>query len=455
MGFSELELKVIESSAFRRLRRVKQLGMAALVYPTADYSRFSHSLGVCHLAGRFMSQLEKSGDVTPNEIKLTRLAALTHDLGHYPFSHAFEEALKKYRSKSVVQKDEADFSRQPFKALGHEEVSERVLEHDPELKSILGSLDFREISRRFRHELPAMIGTNVVSSDLDVDRTDFLLRTARFAGLPYGSVDLDYIVSNLSLTDFEGRKQICLPIKTLRAAEHFLLGRFFDYQTVAYHKTVCAFESALEEAIMRLLEAGKICCAEDDVNQKIKKGTWASFDDEALTLLMTDHRSSCGAKDEDKARFSALVGSLFDRTAPKLIGEVEFIAQEDSTETDGFEAKILKVENTLLGMPDLAPHLLTWKNPGMKLTKLGTARSIEKDAQDADQLVHIKMANGDLVPMVQMPRSLMNVLSNYRWYCARFYSLDRSDKCNGWRVAATRLLTAEFGDERVTSLKAC
>src|SRR5688572_410279 len=95
IGLSDLELTLIQSPSFQRLRGIKQLGLAHYVYPSADYARFSHSLGVCHVTGEILSALRRSGvRVDSEEIQLYRLAALFHDVGHYPFSHATESAVK-------------------------------------------------------------------------------------------------------------------------------------------------------------------------------------------------------------------------------------------------------------------------------------------------------------------------------------------------------------------------
>ncbi|MCH7910428.1 MAG: HD domain-containing protein, partial [Candidatus Hydrogenedentes bacterium] len=95
MGFSQCEVEVINSAVFQRLRNVKHLGFAHYVFPGADFSRFSHSLGVCHLTGRILDALCRNGEEIPDEENpYFRLAGLLHDIGHYPFSHACEVAIK-------------------------------------------------------------------------------------------------------------------------------------------------------------------------------------------------------------------------------------------------------------------------------------------------------------------------------------------------------------------------
>lgn len=97
IGLSELEVKIIDTPIFQRLRNIKSLGLVYYVFPGADYSRFSHSLGAMHIMGRIAERLFK----TQREIQLYRLAALLHDVGHYPFSHALETPMKKRFEKEI------------------------------------------------------------------------------------------------------------------------------------------------------------------------------------------------------------------------------------------------------------------------------------------------------------------------------------------------------------------
>lgn len=100
-----LETKIISTRAFQRLRQVKQLGLANMVFPGADYSRFSHCLGVCHVTGRILDALntKRPGIISPAEQDRYRLAGLLHDVGHYPFSHATEDALKDHFSAKLLE----------------------------------------------------------------------------------------------------------------------------------------------------------------------------------------------------------------------------------------------------------------------------------------------------------------------------------------------------------------
>jgi hypothetical protein len=268
IGLSELEAKVITTQVFQRLRNIKQLGLAHYVYPGADYSRLSHSLGACHITGRILEALSRNSGTrfnpTDEEMRLYRVAALLHDIGHYPFSHAMEQALKNYYKRSLMQDGGNGTSIKVFK---HESVGREILARDAELRQVLrdGGVDPDSVHTIFNRKTDSPLA-NIVSSDLDADRIDYLLRTAHHTGLPYGSIDLDYILSQMRV-DEGGR--VCINSKAVRTADHFLLCRYFDYQQVAFHKTVAAIELVLKDVISELLESRMLDGSAEQVGRMI------------------------------------------------------------------------------------------------------------------------------------------------------------------------------------------
>ena len=273
VGLSELEIRLLSTQAFQRLRHVKQLGLAHLVFPAADYSRLSHCIGVTHVTGRILDSLIKHSEANlPGaEYRRYRLAGLLHDVGHYPFSHAFEEAVGNfYGDLSQMQvldhRTEPDPAQSELPAcsdpeavepLDHEGVGQHLLGYDQEITAVLGEFDIEpsSIYAIFTRD-PDQTGAippfaNLISSDLDADRIDYLLRTAHHTGLPYGAVDIDYLLSQMRLDD---DNNICLENSALRTVEHLLIGRYFDYQQVNFHKTVAALELVLKDIIKVLLE---------------------------------------------------------------------------------------------------------------------------------------------------------------------------------------------------------
>jgi uncharacterized protein len=433
IGLSDLEVNIINTRVFQGLRNVKQLGLAYLVFPAADYSRFSHSVGVCHVTGQILENLGSSGtagEIDEREVQLYRLAGLLHDVGHYPFSHAMEEAIANHYSKRLLQ----GVTTRSYK---HEAVSKEVLVHDPELNKLLQSNGFedREIYSIFIREQPPRFA-NLVSSDMDADRIDYMLRTAHHTGLPYGSVDIAYLLSQMRV-DRDNR--ICLTDKAIRTAEHFLLCRYFDYQQVAFHKTVASLEWVLKEILAILLEVGDLQGSADWVEGAIKDGTWASFDD----AFVTERIRSLSARARNPVE-KLLTAAVLGRKPPKLLAEVEYVAENDRSTGQCFRQQkrlvVDQIEKWSAGSGIDKRLFHVWAPPSMTLTKIGSHIPIssvmesrggglsEKDSDKYEQSIRIKNNdNNSSLPIIDRRSSLLNMLARYALYSMRVYVIPPDD----------------------------
>lgn len=221
-------VRIMDTAAFQRLRYIRQLGLAHLVYPGATHTRFDHALGVYHLA-RTALRLLKERQRLPDEVwegeALVPYAALLHDIGHFAFSHALEEL--------EGQEIPGD----------HEAVSAHFFD-SPELKNALSALGpgaagkiFRLI--RGREEIPLR---GLVSGSLDLDKMEYLKRDARFCGVPYGEVDVDRLVQGLVLLrDPEtGRYEVGVHEKAIAALESLLFAKYQMFRNVYWHHGVRA-----------------------------------------------------------------------------------------------------------------------------------------------------------------------------------------------------------------------
>lgn len=284
IGLSELESDIVSSSVFQRLHNVRQLGLAHLVFPSAGYSRFAHSVGACHNAGRILDAI---ADNAPNAAakgkkkQAYRLAALLHDIGHYPFSHATEHAIQSfYIGNSLLQTNGDVPASQTGVGLDHEHVGQVVIQNDPELQYIFKKYDFNTNSllQIFSKSKPDLL-FGIISSDLDCDRLDYLRRSAHSCGVPYGEVDVDFIISK-STVDQDGI--LCFQSKAANAIDHFLVSRFYDYMQIVYHKTVQGLEWSLTTCISELLQREDLNANSDDIELLVKQAKWAQFDDSFL-----------------------------------------------------------------------------------------------------------------------------------------------------------------------------
>lgn len=258
-----LAWELIKTPEFQRLRRIRQLGVSEFVFPGATHTRFAHSIGVYHGARRLMEVIrrEQGGECDEGRARVALIAALLHDLGHGPFSHAFEgarEAIAESRGKEGVEK--------------HEKYTAKlILAEEGGVRPVLDRIDpalAGQVADLIRADDPADIYHAVVSSSFDADRLDYLRRDRYMTGTGAGSIDYDWLMDNLA-TDFitvrQDNDEIPIPtfvfkLKGRQAAEDFLLARYRLYTQVYLHKTTRGFEklaTALFQRVAKATEDGK------------------------------------------------------------------------------------------------------------------------------------------------------------------------------------------------------
>lgn len=222
----------MDTAAVQRLRYVRQLGHAFLVYPGATHTRFEHALGAYHLTTRALATLRDRGDladVGEQSLLAVRLAALLHDIGHYPFSHALEEA-------GFPSHEDVGVAR-----LANGELGEllRTLGGDA-LVTEIGAL----ITGKSKSPLAGLI-----SGSIDLDKIDYLSRDARMCGVPYGTVDVDRLLASIGVID----GQIGVHEKGVSALESLLFAKYQMYRNVYWHHAVrsatCMFKRAVRTAV--------------------------------------------------------------------------------------------------------------------------------------------------------------------------------------------------------------
>ena len=229
-----LLIRLIDTPEFQRLRRIKQLGLGLYTYQGAEHSRFTHSLGALHLMTRILDQLTGRHNIDAADRVAARGAALLHDVGHGPFSHAMENIL----------------------GVHHEQMTMRsVLSDETELGRLLHSYS-RELPPRIASIIegtfkPAALA-QLVSSQLDVDRMDYLLRDSLMTGAKYGLYDLEWIINALQID--EERDRIYVAARGVFAVEEYLQARYYMFRQVYFHRTLRSAEAVLRSALRRALE---------------------------------------------------------------------------------------------------------------------------------------------------------------------------------------------------------
>ncbi|TXB65429.1 HD domain-containing protein [Vicingus serpentipes] len=224
---------LIEHPYFQRLRRVKQLGLTHLVYPGALHTRFHHAMGAMHLMFNAVEVLRSKGvEITDEEAQGVLIAILLHDIGHGPFSHALEH--------SIVN------------GISHEEIS--TLFMDKLNKEFKGKLDLA--LQIFRNEYRKKFLYQLVSSQLDMDRLDYLKRDSFYSGVSEGVISTDRIIKMLTVKNDE----LAIEEKGIYSIEKFIIARRLMYWQVYLHKTVLAAENLL----VKILKRAKYLASENE-----------------------------------------------------------------------------------------------------------------------------------------------------------------------------------------------
>jgi len=230
----ELMMRLIDAAEFQRLRRIKQLGLGLYTYQGAEHSRFTHSLGAFHLMTRVLDRLSETYRIDPDDRVAARAAALLHDVGHGSFSHVMEKVLDFHHERRTAQviRDE------------HSEIGEQLRSHSDDLPDKVASI----IEGKFQPVALAQL----VSSQLDVDRMDYLLRDSLMTGAKYGIYDLEWIINALAID--EANDRIYVQARGIYAVEEYLQARYYMFRQVYFHRTLRSAEAVLRSIMNRALD---------------------------------------------------------------------------------------------------------------------------------------------------------------------------------------------------------
>ena len=339
----KLLLRLINTKEFQRLRRIKQLGFSHLTFPGADHSRFAHSIGVMHVARRLLdrvAQISATG-VDEEQRMLVLVAALLHDVGHGPFSHAFEKITRSHHELRTLE-----IIREPGTEI-HAVLSETSTEF-PERLRVFFAEDGEEDVFGKTGITPFL--KQIVSSQLDADRFDYLLRDSYATGSEAGRFDMDWLIRHLELDQEKGR--FFLQEKGLFAAEAYVFARYHMYRTVYFHKATRAAEVMLKKLFTRykeLLEQATGADAKLQVVPDAPRAVCRAFSanvplDEYLQLddhTMTEFAKACASSQDEI--LSPLARGLLER---KLFKAIDVTGLDSARIARFYEAAVAIVKET-------------------------------------------------------------------------------------------------------------
>ena len=277
--FSETEKEIVDTVIFQRLRGIRQLAGAHLVYPSAQHSRFEHSIGTMHIAGYAGETLFSKGYFgDEDKVQQLRLAALLHDVGHGPFSHLFEEVLMEKHN------------------MNHEDMGKQIISRS-EISDILGKHGYNssDICKLSFGQSNIQFFNEIISGALSADMMDYLPRDSLFTGVEYGKIDYHRLISSFEVTT-DGH--LAINKSALYSLESMLISRYEMYKAVYFHKTVRSAEVMLLRSIM---------LADEQLNLTDKTlNKYLSLTDEVtlerIRLLGNDNKSAVRLAQDYKSR---------------------------------------------------------------------------------------------------------------------------------------------------------
>ena len=332
-----LTVSLVDTPEFQRLRRIRQLGLAYFAYQAAEHSRFSHSLGAFHLATRMIAKLRLSYVIPEQAQMAVRIAALLHDIGHGPFSHVIESILGFHHEDFTIEAVLSDKT----------DIGRLLREFSADLADDVAAI----IRGDFEHRALAQL----VSSQLDVDRMDYLLRDSLMTGAKYGIFDLEWIIKSIEINEADDHLYVSAP--GIYAVEDYLQARYYMYRQVYFHRTLRSAEAILRVLLNRALflarTGGEVWQAGETPMDRVLSGESLSLS-EHLELDDTDvmfsikrwqHATDPILADLAKRFLNRRLFKAFDLDMPEA-ERTEFIARSrDIVADSGFDPEYYFVED--------------------------------------------------------------------------------------------------------------
>jgi len=476
---SSLEMAIIKSATFGRLSRIQQLGLCSWVFPGASHTRAAHSIGVMHAAGRLAKHLGLEED----EVELLRLGGLLHDIGQYPLSHCIELVYRAigdptttseiFENPEVLTTAETEAPllqrltkmRPSTGEAKDKSVGGRIVVRRPEILGILSAAgkggDFVEdLAEIVTGTQPDSLHQQIMNSEYDCDRLDYVRRDSRAAGVDYGYFDFEFLVENFVL-QFDpptstNRIAAIEESKGLAALEQYLLARYNMYSQIVFHKTVRSLELLARAAYLGLAEAGKVFPDYRDVTAAAESSDrYLEFDDSYFWARLAEFQDDTSVP----AEVRSIIQRVLRRQPLKLAFEYKTISDRGADPSYGLLLKLTSHQAQLKSVADEAgidvrtividvvPAVEFV--PGEKDIPADQFQRYREDAKaglvgESELLRSIQLAprvwDGRKTRlMTSRPGSLLGQMIGKRLYMIRFYLLDgNADDAQRLAMALTR-----------------
>ncbi len=379
---NKVESHIVDTPIFQRLRYIKQLALANYIYPSANHDRFSHCLGVFHLTNRICKVLNKKNNNLLDDfnVRNLKMAALLHDLGHSPFSHALE-----FHSK----RDDFNIDKFPFfLKIPHEEFGSYLIKHSY-IKDILEehNYDVKLICNLIEgNDIENLILSRIINWELDSDRLDYILRDSFFTGVGFGNINYHYLLNSFKCYK---NKRIVIDSKAIRDIEHFIISRFSLHDRVYTHKTGSYFTFMLTYSAHYSIineyfppfrsknELNNIISDKDSSKEFLKFSDFYLFN--IIYNLYSKFKESTK---QDNIKLSRLIETIIYRKKNYKILKYSIFTSKSESETDILK---FKIRNLLKDLMEQYPYEIFVHTPKNIFTKYLSTKIPPSDAIDENE----------------------------------------------------------------------
>ena len=447
IAITQMELEIIDTPIFQRLRGLRQLARVSFVFPGAEHSRYVHSLGVLYIMGLMTDHLLKKGMLEEDDVVKMRAAALLHDIGHYPLSHLGENVYSYCKDNenadSIIELGEQSEKKHLYemssfhsKSAHHEQLGKYIVVNNLQISGILkkNGLKPEEIGNIFTGELGSrnMVYTQLLHSSLDADRLDYLLRDSYQTGVKYGLVDLQYLVRLLVVEEDpdlpeKNNKVLACNKKGQHVVEHFLMSRYFHYSQVIFHKTNAAFEGMVKCMYIKLVQSGCFLFNSlAEIQDSVNKEDFLKFNDSFLEVCLKEYYDE--TEDEEYKR---LYEMYRDRIRPKVIFEIKDLYEESpSPEFAVLKWKLRKDPYTFTKI--IGSDRWGYQIVPIEIEKIHSSYKVAEKNVDPEALREaVKLYDTDSRKISYLAGdrlSIVSKLANYKSEFIRIYVLEEKEK---------------------------
>ena len=433
------EDRIINSPYFQRLRWIKQLGWSHYIYPGATHTRFSHALGALHVMDKILKNIGKSveetrlfnvtvqDDATMFHRKM-RLAAMLHDIGTFPFSHSIEHGYISYNRKQIKE-------GRKVPPANHEELGSHIIQNTNFAGGITHILkadgfDPEELSLIILGKSESTLSNQLIHSDIDADRIDYLLRDSHYTGVKYGVFDMEYLISNMRVCKHNGQEVLAINESALTAAEYFLISRYSWYTQITHEGTGYKFDMLAARIAEFFIETG-LAYSFEDLKQMVTKRPKAffGFNDSYFTAKLQESlEHGIKGASEISAMLTELIDMLMFRVAPQQIRIGPFSpslvksTQERQDLVENIHNAVEWLREKLINVPtgwvieDIPTKDVIFTKSGESLK-----RNLNKNKFESQQSIRIIDRENNLKLLVDVPNSLVRILSTYQNFIPRVY----------------------------------